>query len=242
VALFGWRSPGVTNIADKDSPASAEIARSLFESLGVVRKSTEKGQTLGSEFEKAVADFLREALGDTGRPFEVGSERITAFTQYRHLARLTELVTELDPGGTLRAELGTDYLIKPDVTVGLRRGGGEDVFLHAAVSCKWTIRSDRVQNIRHEGVILGRHRRGRAPHIVTVTCEPLASRLAAIARGTGEVDCVYHAALDELTTVLESLAGSAEMRLETELDTLQELTEQDRLRSLEDLPAVLAEY
>lgn len=53
--------------------------------------------------------------------------------------------------------------------------------------------------IRHEGVILARSRRGREPHIVTVTAEPLPSRLAAIACGTGEVDAVYHVALAKLT-------------------------------------------
>jgi hypothetical protein len=44
-----------------------------------------------------------------------------------------------------------DYLIKPDVTVGLagvRTGMGLPP-LHAPISCKWTIRSDRVQNIKH---------------------------------------------------------------------------------------------
>jgi hypothetical protein len=81
------------------------------------------------------------------------------------------------------------------VSIPLPEGGP---FLHAAVSCKWTIRSDRVQNIRHEANLLLRHRRGRAPHIVAVTAEPLPSRLASIAMGTGELDCVYHLVLDEL--------------------------------------------
>lgn len=241
VALFGWRK-GIANIADKDSPASADISRAVFESLGVTGVSQASPQTLGANFEKAVARFLADGLEHLGRGFEVGSKSITAFSQYSHLARVSELVTQLDREGTLRAELGTDYLINPDVTVGLRREGESGTFLHAAVSCKWTIRSDRVQNIRHEGVILGRHRRGRAPHIVTVTCEPLPKRLAAIARGTGEVDCVYHAALDELTASLKALAASGESAAASELDTLEELTEQDRLRSLETLPAVLAAF
>jgi hypothetical protein len=43
-----------------------------------------------------------------------------------------------------------------------------------------------------------RHRRGRQPHLVTVTAEPLPSRLASIARGTGEVDAVYHIAYDAM--------------------------------------------
>ena len=238
VALFGWRGKGTPNIADKDSPLSVAIASGLFERLGVTRVSKESGQTLGSNFEAAIADFVRSSLVGAERPFEVGRHVITEFVQYRHLARLERLLAESDPEGVLRAELGGDYLIKPDVTVGLR---SEDrgLYLHAAISCKWTIRSDRVQNIRHEGVILGRHRRGRQPHIVTVTCEPLPTRLAAIARGTGEVDCVYHVALDEIVEVMAQLDREGRFSLSSELDVMVELREQDRLRPLDVLPEIL---
>src|ERR1035438_2137764 len=67
--------------------------------------------------------------------------------------------------------------------------------LHASISCKWTIRSDRVQNARSEALNLIRNRKGRLPHVVVVTGEPLPSRLSAIALGTGDIDCVYHFAL-----------------------------------------------
>jgi hypothetical protein len=45
-----------------------------------------------------------------------------------------------------------DYLIKPDVTAGLVRVRTSTGLppLHAAISCKWTIRSDRVQNIKQQ--------------------------------------------------------------------------------------------
>lgn len=156
---------------------------------------------------------------------------ITHFAQYQHLARLDDRIRE-DP--TLRVEIGRDYLVQPDVTVGLALNVVDSPILHAAISCKWTIRSDRVQNIRHEGVILTRHRRGRQPHIVTVTAEPLPTRLASIARGTGEVDAVYHVALQELTEAAAS-AGNKEQRA-----TLDELVGQDRLFAIETLPGTLA--
>ena len=70
--------------------------------------------------------------------------------------------------------------------------------LHASVSCKWTIRSDRAQNTRLEARNLSRNRKGNQPHIVAVTAEPLPSRLASVALSTGDIDCVYHVALDEL--------------------------------------------
>jgi hypothetical protein len=141
---------------------------------------------------------------------------------------------EEDETGTLGVEIGRDYLIKPDVTVGVILADAEPPSLHAAISCKWTIRSDRVQNIRHEGIILTRHRRGRQPHIVTVTAEPLPSRLAAIARGTGEVDCVYHIAFDELVAATET-AGTAEQK-----KVLNEMITQNRLEDFLRLPVVLA--
>lgn len=238
VDLFGWRSNRAPNIADKDSPASHAVATAMFDALGVVRSSGEKPQTLGSRFERAVAGFVEAGLAGADRGFSVGRQQITEFEQYRHLERITELLDESDPGGTLRSEIGTDYLIKPDVTVGIRTAPG-GAFLHAAISCKWSIRSDRVQNIRHEGVILGRHRRGRQPHVVTVTCEPLPSRLAAIARGTGEVDSVYHATFDELEAALDVLVATRRMDVSKERDTFRELAEQDRLRPLDVLPEVL---
>lgn len=236
VELFGYRS-GKPNIADKSSSTSLRIAGSVFDQLDVTRVSEEPGQTLGSLFEEAVRKMLRDEIPawDPDHRFEIGSETITAFAQYAHLARLAEVIAEADPQGVIRSEIGTDYLIKPDVTVGLR-SSGDVSFLHAAVSCKWTIRSDRVQNIRHEGVVLTRHRRGRQPHVVTVTAEPLPSRLAAIARGTGEVDCVYHAALSELH------AAVTKEGVHSETDALDEMIGQDRLRPLTALPEVLALY
>jgi hypothetical protein len=75
--------------------------------------------------------------------------------------------------------------------------------LHASISCKWTIRSDRSQNTRTEALNLIRNRKGRLPHIVAVTAEPLPTRLAALALGTGDLDCVYHFALHELQASIQ---------------------------------------
>jgi len=184
-------------------------------------------------FEEAVKSFLEDALA--GGIEESGwilkrNRRITDFAQYAHLARIQELI-ESDETRTLSAELGRDYIIKPDVTVGVR--AGDSLLLHASVSCKWTIRSDRVQNIRHEAVILTRHRRGRQPHIVAVTAEPLPTRLASIARGTGEIDAVYHIALEELVDAVASVGTDVQRT------TLSELVGQSRLFDFNILPDVL---
>lgn len=141
-AIFGWRD-GKPNIADSSSSQSVAIAADLFGRLDVTRTSTEAGQTLGTLLEQAVRDLLSTELPTLApnRPWAIGSEEITRFQQYAHLAALQELLNESE---TLRAEIGTDYLIRPDVTVALDQQAGRP-FLHAAVSCKWTIRSDRVQ-------------------------------------------------------------------------------------------------
>ncbi|MYC83388.1 MAG: restriction endonuclease [Acidobacteria bacterium] len=238
--LFGWRTNGIPNIADKGSRISVNIAAAILEELNVDRRSTEKGQTMGRNFERAISQILEDRLQllDEDRPWVVGSQKITDFAQYAHLAHVRWLA-EADP--TLRSSLGTDYLIKPDITVGIDTDALHH--LHAAVSCKWTIRSDRVQNIRHEGVVLTRHRRGRQPHFVAVTAEPLPSRLAAIARGTGELDCVYHVALQQLRTAAHAVGSQLTgRRHENPFDTLEELIEQDRLRPFDDLPYVIAHY
>ena len=230
--ILGLRK-GVPNNADIDSVASRAIAAEMLTILEVERVTADK-EAPGTALEMAVAAYLMKALPEIhpAREWEVDHRKlITDFRQYEHLARLDAIVREHP---TLRSEIGLDYLIKPDVTVGIIIAGGPPPLLHAAISCKWTIRSDRVQNIRHEGVILTRSRRGRQPHIVTVTAEPLPTRLAAIARGTGEVDTVYHVALDELVHATQTV-GNAE-----QLGALEEMITQNRLADFESLVSVLA--
>lgn len=203
------------------------IARRILDLLNANREAVVVDP--GVLLEQKTGEMLAERLpmADPARSWRVSRRQlITDFAQYEHLARLKRL-TDADP--MLRTEVGQDYLVAPDVTVGLELPHEPLLFLHAAVSCKWSIRSDRVQNIRHEGVILTRHRRGRQPHIVTVTAEPLPSRLASIARGTGEVDAVYHLCLDELITAATEVGPVSQM------DVLNELISQRRLFGMEDL-------
>jgi hypothetical protein len=230
--ILGLRK-GVPNNADIDSVTSCAIAAEMLAILDVDRVTFPK-EAPGTALEIAVTDYLTHALplAQSSRAWEIDRRKlVTDYRQYEHLARLDAVVRD---NPTLRTEIGLDYLIKPDVTVGILLGDGRPPLLHAAISCKWTIRSDRVQNIRHEGVILTRSRRGRQPHIVTVTAEPLPTRLAAIARGTGEVDAVYHVALDELVQATDT-AGNAEQKA-----VLDEMMTQDRLDDFETLVAVLA--
>ncbi len=232
--ILGLRN-GFPNNADRDNRTSVAIAHDLLAQAmgGAVPRVALPEDAAGTELERAVEAYLAESLPgiDPQRRWEVGRRRqVAAFSQYEHLARLNELVRA---DATLRVELGRDYVIKPDVTVGVGVDDGAPA-LHAAISCKWTIRSDRVQNIRHEAVILTRNRRGRQPHIVAVTAEPLPSRLASIAMGTGEVDAVYHVALTELIAATERVGGN------DQLDLLMMLVAQRRLLDFSVLPQVLA--
>ena len=81
-----------------------------------------------------------------------------------------------------------------------------------------------------------RHRRGRQPHLVTVTAEPLPTRLASIARGTGEVDAVYHIAYDALDASVTANANPEQA------DAWREVTGQRRVLSYELLVSTLASW
>lgn len=228
----------VVNIADSDNDSSRKLAELLMTHLAPSSSGSVASLGTGRPLEKAVAASLEVDLPklDPNRKWVVGkgAEKISDFLQYKHLKRVDELVRQ---SPELRTTLGVDYLIKPDVTVSLpARHEWESRFLHAAISCKWTIRSDRVQNIRHENNQMIRHRRERLPHLVTVTAEPLPTRLAAIARGTGEVDAVYHIAFNSLDRAIRQ----ATFLTREQKDAWEEVTEQGRVRPYSDLATTLA--
>lgn len=116
----------------------------------------------------------------------------------------------------------------------IRAANGGLPILHASISCKWTIRSDRVQNARSEALNLIRNRKGKLPHVAVVTGEPLPSRLSAIALGTGDIDCVYHFALPELMAAVEQLGHG------DSVESLKIMITGKRLKDISDLPLDLA--
>lgn len=204
-----WRL--VPNSADVDNAESLRLAGAVLEAFRVPKDvPSDVPAKPGGPLEQCVQEDLETELPqlDTDRHWQVQSGGlITDFAQYAHL-KAVDALAQQNPA--LRITVGRDYLIRPDVTVGLLDLNvlGSPPFLHAAVSCKWTIRSDRVQNIRHEYGQLVRHRRGRQPHLVAVTAEPLPSRLTSIARGTGEVDAVYHIAYEQMDTAVTEVANA----------------------------------
>jgi hypothetical protein len=231
--LLFWTKAGIPSVADTASVQSVAISVEWMRLLAVSQPGIAARQTSATKLEVGVRDLLARTVAaiDPSRKWKIEKGRaIFHFAQFSHIGSLNELVSSHP---ILSATIGRDYVIAPDVTVGLVQPSGPPI-LHAAVSCKTTIRSDRVQNIRHEAVVMTRHRRGRLPHIVAVTAEPLPSRLASIARGTGEIDAVYHVALPELEEAVARV-GNAEAR-----SILAELTGQGRLFDVNELPAYLS--
>lgn len=245
--LLGWKPstknklkwPLVPNSADVDSAESLRLAAKVLEALGVPSHvQSHVPANPGGPLETCIKKDLETTLPtlDSDRHWQVrNGGLITEFAQYAHLKAVDALVQE---NPALRITVGRDYLIRPDVTVGLLDLDvlGSPPFLHAAVSCKWTIRSDRVQNIRHEYGQLVRHRRGRQPHLVAVTAEPLPSRLASIARGTGEVDAVYHVAYEQLNAAVGEIANDEQKA------AWEECTGQRRILPYDALAQTLARW
>ena len=261
--LIRYRSQDSPNFADSASQVSKKIAVRVLKKLGAPGSRQQlKGQEAGRVFEELIAGFLSNCFNrlDSLRPgkwrLRRGSE-IAEFAQYAHLAELS-LAARTDPKGVLRTVLG-DYTVKPDIVISrspepdsainsatplvddrsvlrspLRAVNGSAPILHASISCKYTIRSDRSQNSRTEALNLIRNRKGHAPHIAVVTAEPMPSRLGSLALGTGDIDCVYHFALDEL------IASVDEVGDETAQELLAILVDGKRLRDVSDLPLDLA--
>ncbi len=205
-------------------------------------------------FEKL--EHLRPGRWDIRRVGGRGGSALSEFDQYAHLQALRKAAAD---NIELAAALGNDYTITPDIVVirnpepdttinvsqalvdksvsgraSLRASTGSKPILHASISCKWTLRSDRAQNARSEALNLIRNRKGRLPHIVVVTGEPSPSRLASLAIGTGDMDCVYHFALPELLDAVEE-CGSDDGK-----EMMAIMVEGKRLRDISDLPLDLA--
>lgn len=250
--------------ADGDSATSIAVAQGIFDQIQSKAKLGGRlaGQISGSKFEQITRLFVEETFGALQglRPgkwdVNPGKRAIFRFEQYHHLAQLSK-VAEDNP--EIAIVLGNDYVISPDVLIvrqpesdefinakqlivdsdvalrsGLRQRNNSLPLLHASISCKWTLRSDRAQNARSEALNLIRNRKGRVPHIVVVTGEPLPSRLASLALGTGDIDCVYHFALPELISTVDKL------HIEDSANLVRIMVDGKRLKDITDLPLDLA--
>ena len=219
-------------------------------------------ETVVSEFVATTFPRLQNLRPGNWTVMRLGNKskiKTANFAQYEHLFDLAEAVRD---NPKLQAALGNDYLVSPDVIVSrglcedaeinelgnsvddtlckkadLRKSNGGRDILHASISAKWTMRSDRSQNSRTEALNLMRDRKGRVPHIMVVTAEPSPSRIASLALGTGDIDCVYHVALYEL---LEAVRKSSSRSRDEAMILLDNMIAGKRLKDISDLPLDLA--
>lgn len=252
--------PSNADRANKTSVSiSLGVARQLEATVQTKAQGQTSGakfETINMQFLEETFPLIQNLRPGKWHVVKLGNRsamKTSSFAQYEHLDYLSSL-TRANP--KLAASLGNDYMVAPDVVVyretepdevinaerlvvegdianhaDIRRANGGLPILHASVSAKWTIRSDRAQNSRTEALGLVRNRKGRLPHIVVVTAEPLPSRLASLALGTGDIDCVYHFALPELIKTVAGMEGESEA-----LEMLNILVEGKRLKDISDLP------
>jgi hypothetical protein len=218
------------------------------------------GQTAGAIFEQVTRAYVEQTFSSLAhlRPgrweFPANQKQIARYEQYAHLDELEHLALA---NPELAVAMGRNYVIEPDVVIvrypeedavinsgqiivddtlarrtSLRAANGAKPFLHASISCKWTLRNDRAQNARSEALILVRNRKGRLPHTVVLTAEPFPPRLASLALGTGDLDCVYHFALPELMNAVSEN--------EVADNLVKVMVEGKRLKDISDLPLDLA--
>lgn len=258
------------NFADGSNRNSVDIAWGIVNRIGGISGvNTLAGQTTGGKFEEITKDFLEKSFQllahiRPGKWIYSFQTRISDFDQYEHLAGLGRII-ESTP--ELASVMGVDYIIKPDIVIGraplddseinehyevlkteekisqhtpLRKENNQRYILHASISCKWTLRSDRGQNARTEALNLLRNRKGNIPKIVAITGEPLPTRIASLALGTGDLDCVYHFAMYELEDTIKELKLKDEGRFQDQYEGLRNLIEGRRLRDISDLPFDLA--
>lgn len=212
-------------------------------------------EVLVSEFLRRTFPKLQHVRPGEWEVIQLGNRaalKTSSFAQYEHLEYLQELTSA---NAKLKTILGNDYMVAPDVVVyrhpvpdevlnepfnvvdgetathtELRASNNDRPLLLASVSAKWTMRSDRAQNSRTEALNLIRNRKGQTPHIVVVTGEPLPSRIASLALGTGDIDCMYHFALYELVKAVEDYGR------EDIVEQLDTLIAGKRLKDISDLP------
>jgi len=217
-------------------------------------------ETYTEEFLESSFKLLQHLRPDRWNYFTRKTD-ISIFEQYEHLKYMSEVITK---DNLPASAIGGDYIVKPDIIIAraaildteinqqdqliedsekaatltplrqINRPNQPHWILHASISCKWTIRSDRSQNTRTEALNLIRNRKGPLPHVIAVTAEPLPTRISTLALGTGDLDCVYHFALYELEEAIK------EIKNEDQFDLLTIMVEGRRLRDISDLPFDLA--
>jgi len=261
--ILGYQTAGVPSIADKGITSSMELAQGILARMRFpLSPNPPHRQRVATLFELFTRDYLEEAL-DSIHHLRPGEwiismyEDAPIFDQYEYLYQQAQALRRyprlcatlkhrlLMPSILMARWPILDQEVNRDASIvrgeiagltSLRTNSFPEPksILHAGIFCRWTLQGDRGQNAQIGILNLIRNRKGNLPHVVAVTAEPLPTRIASLALGTGDLDCVYHFALPELMEAIREIDN------EDQMDMLKTLVEGRRLRDISDLPFDLA--
>lgn len=226
---------GIASNAHANSAPSRRIALHIARNIGATEGRKLTAQTASKLFEKICCNFIEESLA------------------YISQVRPCQWTIKQQP--SLEPTLDNNYSIAPDIIVyrkiesgsisnsneyvvdgsnakasSFRPSNNEKPHSYATISCKWSMCCERAQTARSEVLNLTRQHEIPLAHIVAVTAEPTPARIASLALGTPNLDCVYHFALYELVEALD------ELKDESAAEQLAILIEEKRLKDISDLP------
>src|SRR5690348_15101442 len=172
---------GAVSVADVDNASSIRIAWEWASRLPGPFAGSQPPQDSGKLFQFAVRDFLQAGFqfGADLRPGEWQWKTEYPASHFDQYAHLNDIRSALELNKELRTIFSEQYLVVPDIVVcrapvpaeTVGRNPGVQVanlspllddaqltkshpLLHASVSCKITLRSDRAQNTRTEALNL----------------------------------------------------------------------------------------
>ena len=138
--VLAINAQGVATNADKDNAPSVAIAKGIAERLMAETDERIAGQTSGTAFEEITMQFvnatfpnlqhLRPGKWEVKKLGNRSRMKTSAFTQYEHLAYLTELTKA---NKKLSAMIGNDYMVAPDIVVYRELCSDEEINTPAAV-------------------------------------------------------------------------------------------------------------
>lgn len=176
----------------------------------------------------------RPALDDLAKRLlavDLGPHRVSIERDLRKLGASTTAQAKLVED--LAEQMPEESLLKIDISVAIPHEGELDE-LAIAISAKWSLRTDRVQDPVSQGNKLVAQRRGMMPHFGVLTIEPRPAMLKILADGSGAVDYVYHLDLPALAATIDAVAQSKPDNWSPGR-TFRRLMRQQRLRDFDEL-------
>ncbi|MFF4753120.1 NgoMIV family type II restriction endonuclease [Streptomyces sp. NPDC002514] len=212
----------------------------IFEQFTHLKAAQDLRGDMAKDVERAVRD-LQKYSARAGLSEEIHS-KLSA-----HLSKIRDEIQSVeDRRRELLNLMGEESLLKLDITVSrdlpqtlnpskpLRH-------LVAGLSLKWTLRTDRAQDCRSQGAKMAALRRGRMPHFAAVTMEPRPAMLALLARGTGDIDCVYHLHLPALSDALDEYCSGTRHKARIAIrDNFRRMRDHRRIRDYDELRTYLS--